>query len=564
MLGFSPLVDEPLAAVPAPASSPPSYGLQGSKGAVLGATELGAMRRVSSGGATSYKNAQIAGSIAVTASGSVGKISGGVISASISVTSSNIFGKDIFFTPSASATSVTVAAVVQRIVHLSAIPPLNPPLYYYCANHSNMGAATSQLPRSTTSYVVTVAYASGGNKYYINGVQQAVISLEPGATYTFDQSHSSNSNHPLKFSTTANGGSTYSTGVTYSGTPGQAGAKTIITVAQTMPFVTASLVNASLTRFPVVGTAIVAATASTPAIQPQRFMAASASTAITATGAAGRLENATAAENVAVTATASATIELLMDGSAAFAVAATAAPRATFSAAASAATSTTAPAVNGLRIRTIAPLVAPTSVAATAEAQRVRSVVATADVTITAQAATTIVPPLPMTVNVQISITSQATLKKIETISVNPATLSVGATAAARVIKVDLMSASAAASVLSSANNLAIRYGSAAAGIIATATALPRSRLSGLATSNVSATATAVTNATFHTSASGSISIPATGLSRIIGEDWQLDDGTNLSDSNIWLPSAAAGGNSNIWVPPSAAGTTTTNIWVPV
>ena len=54
-----------------------------------------------------------------------------------------------------------------------------------------------------------------------------------------------------------------------------------------MPFITALPVDASLTRFPVVGTATVAATASTPAIRPQRFMAASASTAITATGAAG-------------------------------------------------------------------------------------------------------------------------------------------------------------------------------------------------------------------------------------------------------------------------------------
>jgi len=343
MLGFSPLIGAPLAAVPAPASSAPAYGSTTSTGAVLGATELGAMRRVAGGAATTYKNGQAAASIAVTASGAFGKTSGATASASITVTAANNFGKDIIANPSAAATSVTVAAAVQRIVHFSAIPPSNPPLYYYCANHSNMGNATSQAARTTQNYTVTAA----GGKFYINGVQNPVISLEPGAGYTFDQSHTSNTSHPLKFSTTNNGthggGVEYTNSVVVTGTPGSAGAKTVITVwsyAQTMPFITASPVDASVMRFPIVGAVNIAATAAQPEMQRRRFMAASASTAITATGAAGRLESATAAANVAVTATAPATVELLMDGSAAFAVAATAAPRATFSAAASAGTST--------------------------------------------------------------------------------------------------------------------------------------------------------------------------------------------------------------------------------
>ena len=43
------------------------------------------------------------------------------------------------------------------------------------------------------TFTVTVA----GGKYYIDGVQQDTVMIGAGLTYKFDQSDSSNENHPL-------------------------------------------------------------------------------------------------------------------------------------------------------------------------------------------------------------------------------------------------------------------------------------------------------------------------------------------------------------------------------
>ena len=83
----------------------------------------------------------------------------------------------------------------------------------------------------TQTFAVTVA----GGVFVIDGANNPALTLIRGFTYTFDVSDSSNGaggGHPLQFK---NGSSAYTTGVTVSGTAGQAGATVVFAVPDNAP-----------------------------------------------------------------------------------------------------------------------------------------------------------------------------------------------------------------------------------------------------------------------------------------------------------------------------------------
>lgn len=90
-----------------------------------------------------------------------------------------------------------------------------------------------EMPADTTFSITVGNPGDGNNYYYIDLVFRNTLTLTRGATYIFDQSDASNTNHPIAFKDGS--GNSYTNGVTSSGTPGQSGAQTAFVVPSDAP-----------------------------------------------------------------------------------------------------------------------------------------------------------------------------------------------------------------------------------------------------------------------------------------------------------------------------------------
>tara|TARA_R100000734_G_scaffold11339_1_gene8514 strand:- start:3620 stop:5812 length:2193 start_codon:yes stop_codon:yes gene_type:complete len=92
---------------------------------------------------------------------------------------------------------------------------------------------TSLADSLEKTYTVTVANPGTGNVFVLDGVNNPAIEMFRGNTYIFDVSDSSVAGHPLAFKDGS--GNSWTTGVTTTGTAGQAGAKVTFEVPSNAP-----------------------------------------------------------------------------------------------------------------------------------------------------------------------------------------------------------------------------------------------------------------------------------------------------------------------------------------
>ena len=182
----------------------------------------------------------------------------------------SIAGDDVFLaidTSGGGLKKVARSTVVQGLAASNAIanvvedttPQLGGDLDAQFNNITSVGVLTADgvagtYGSSSSPVVFTVTVASktsahpyngdgSSSAYFLNGVESPAIQFSgvdnvtssTGYYYKFDQAHSSNSGHPLRFYYDAAKTTAYTTGVTTSGTPGSSGAHTTIAVTADTP-----------------------------------------------------------------------------------------------------------------------------------------------------------------------------------------------------------------------------------------------------------------------------------------------------------------------------------------
>ena len=196
---------------------------------------------------TKYSIGVVPASVSAQAILGTATFSGGVnlpaltgVSATLTNASLDIDGKANITTANVSSTT-SIAALTSsgkaNVTHPSLLGTFTPnaPSITGVAN-KNLPSQSSMLGNvfgdtagaTTHNYTVTVYNSGSGNKYYIDGVEAAALTLVRGLTYVFDVSDSSNSGHPFRFKDAS--GNSFNTGVTTSGTAGSSGATVTLVV----------------------------------------------------------------------------------------------------------------------------------------------------------------------------------------------------------------------------------------------------------------------------------------------------------------------------------------------
>ena len=199
---------------------------------------------------TKYTIGVVPASVSAASALNAPQFSGGVnlpaltgVSATLANTVLDINGKANITTANVASTTSIAALTISgkaNVTHPSLLGTFTPnvPSITGIANTNlpSQGAISGALFGDNVqptghNYTVTVANSGSGNKYYIDGVEAAALTLTRGLTYVFDVSDNTNSGHPFRFKDAS--GNTLTTGITISGTAGQAGATVTYVVPAT-------------------------------------------------------------------------------------------------------------------------------------------------------------------------------------------------------------------------------------------------------------------------------------------------------------------------------------------
>ena len=126
----------------------------------------------------------------------------------------------------------SIRTLVTSAVQVSESEPSNPVrgmIRYAISPWSPVGTTIGV----TVNHAVTVAVSGGINVYFVDGVANPVLTFVRGNTYVFDVSDGTNTNHPFRFKDGY--GTSFTTGVTASGTEGQANATVTIVAGDSTP-----------------------------------------------------------------------------------------------------------------------------------------------------------------------------------------------------------------------------------------------------------------------------------------------------------------------------------------